>query len=66
MKVFAVSSVRMDPHGEVMGMGATVGLFSSRISATAKIKALREKHQRDFGRGRSMPKWVIRTMKVED
>ena len=74
MKIYSVVEIEMNPHGEEMCDGATEGLFKSLKSAKAYIKELREDHRNEYRdkktgklpRYMSMPKWVVRTMKLED
>ena len=72
MNIFAVVEIEMTPYGDDMGDGATQGLFKTRKSANAYIKELKECHKFNFTDKKDghlrvrMPKWIVRTMKVEN
>ena len=72
MKVYSVIEIQMTPYGEYMCDDATEGLFKSLKSAKAYIKELQECHTFNYTDKKDghlrvrMPKWVVRTMKLED
>ena len=70
MKVYSVTEMEMDPHGEDMGAGASYGLFLTKTGAQKYIKELQEAHRynytdRDGFLNRRMPKWVVAAMEVQ-
>ena len=71
-RVYTVVEIEMTPYGEDMCDGATEGIFKSLKSAKAYIKELQDCHRFNFADKKDghlrvrMPKWVVRSMKLED
>lgn len=63
MKVYAVVRIETTPYGEPMYDGSTQGVFSTRKSANAYMRELREC---DEFNGGYCWQYAVRSYKVED
>ena len=63
MRVYAVITLKTDPHGEVLADGHIHGVFASRKSANAYMRDLRDC---DEFNGGYCWQYAVRSFKVED